>query len=229
MSKDPAFLFYSSDFLTSTMFLSDEQIGIFIRLLCVQHQKGRLREKDMLKICKTYDEDIFEMFKQDDEKLFYNERLESEVTRRKAYSESRRNNRKKKTNTPKKTSLTYVKHMETETETETENKKENTNIVYPFETIEFKDSWCIWKQYKIDIKKPYRSKISEQGALKRLSKMATSSDDAIDIIEFSIAQTYQGLYKENKTTNNGRKNNTNSTAKYSANFKEFINEKIRSD
>jgi len=227
MSKDPAFLFYSSDFLTGTMFLTDEQIGKFIKLLCIQHQKGRLREKDMLKICKTYDEDVFEMFKQDEENLFYNDRLEVEVNKRKAYSESRRNNRKKKTAPLKNTSLTYVKHMENENENE--NRKEDTNIVYPFETIEFKDSWCIWKQYKIDIKKPYKSKLSEQGALKRLSKMATSSDDAIDIIEFSIAQTYQGLYKENKTTNNGRKNNTNSTAKYSADFKEFINEKIRSD
>ena len=227
MSKDPAFLFYSSDFLTGTMFLTDEQIGKFIKLLCIQHQKGRLREKDMLKICKTYDEDVFEMFKQDEENLFYNDRLEVEVNKRKAYSESRRNNRKKKTAPLKNTSLTYVKHMENENENE--NKKEDTNIVYPFETIEFKDSWRIWKQYKIDIKKPYKSKLSEQGALKRLSKMATSSDDAIDIIEFSIAQTYQGLYKENKTTNNGRKNNTNSTAKYSADFKEFINEKIRSD
>jgi len=229
MSKDPAFLFYSSDFLTGTMFLTDEQIGKFIKLLCIQHQKGRLREKDMLKICKTYDEDVFEMFKQDEENLFYNDRLEVEVNKRKAYSESRRNNRKKKTAPLKNTSLTYVKHMENENENENENRKEDTNIVYPFETIEFKDSWCIWKQYKIDIKKPYKSKLSEQGALKRLSKMATSSDDAIDIIEFSIAQTYQGLYKENKTTNNGRKNNTNSTAKYSADFKEFINEKIRSD
>ena len=210
MSKDPAFLFYSSDFLTGTMFLTDEQIGKFIKLLCIQHQKGRLREKDMLKICKTYDEDVFEMFKQDEENLFYNDRLEVEVNKRKAYSESRRNNRKKKTAPLKNTSLTYVKHMENENENE--NKKEDTNIVYPFETIEFKDSWRIWKQYKIDIKKPYKSKLSEQGALKRLSKMATSSDDAIDIIEFSIAQTYQGLYKENKTTNNGRKNNTNSTA-----------------
>ena len=58
MSKDPAFLFYSSDFLTGTMFLSDEQVGKFIRLLCVQHQKGRLSEKHMLSICKAYDSDI---------------------------------------------------------------------------------------------------------------------------------------------------------------------------
>jgi hypothetical protein len=58
MSKDPAFLFYSSDFLTGTMFMDNEQVGKFIRLMCAQHQKGRLSEKDMLKICGTHDADI---------------------------------------------------------------------------------------------------------------------------------------------------------------------------
>jgi uncharacterized protein YdaU (DUF1376 family) len=44
-SKDPAFLFYSSDFLTGTMFMTNEQIGIYIRLLCSQHQHGGIIDK----------------------------------------------------------------------------------------------------------------------------------------------------------------------------------------
>lgn len=43
--KDPAFLFYSSDFLTGTMFMSNEQVGIYIRLLCSQHQHGGIIDK----------------------------------------------------------------------------------------------------------------------------------------------------------------------------------------
>jgi uncharacterized protein YdaU (DUF1376 family) len=43
--KDPAFLFYSSDFLTGTMFMTNEQIGIYIRLLCSQHQHGGIIDK----------------------------------------------------------------------------------------------------------------------------------------------------------------------------------------
>ena len=149
MSKDPAFLFYSSDFLTGTMFLTNEQIGIFIRLLCVQHQKGRLREKDMLKICKTYDEDVFEMFTKDDENLFYNERLEAEVNKRKAYSESRRNNRKNKTTPPKNTSLTFVKHMENENENENVNRNRNkSNIPTEEEFLEY--ATVIYKQLEKD-------------------------------------------------------------------------------
>lgn len=94
--KDPAFLFYSSDFLSGTMLMTDEEIGQYIKLLCLQHQKGYLKEKDMLNICKTYNEDIFSKFKKDEEGNYYNERLEYEANKRKAYSESRRNNRKKK-------------------------------------------------------------------------------------------------------------------------------------
>ena len=39
--KDPAFLFYSSDFLSGTMLMTDEEIGQYIKLLCLQHQKRR--------------------------------------------------------------------------------------------------------------------------------------------------------------------------------------------
>ena len=117
MSKDPAFLFYSSDFLTGTLLMSMEQKGKFITLLCIQHQKGHLSEKDMLHICGSYDEDVFTKFQKDEHGKFYNIRLEEEVDKRKAYSESRRNNRKKKEDMNN-TSLSYVQHMENENENE---------------------------------------------------------------------------------------------------------------
>jgi hypothetical protein len=81
-------------------------------------------EKDMLQICGTYDEDIFSKFKKDNDGKFYNERLKDEVDKRKAYSESRRNNRKKKEDMID-ISKTYVQHMENENENENviKNKK----------------------------------------------------------------------------------------------------------
>lgn len=115
--KDPAFLFYSSDFLSGTMLMSDEEIGQYIKLLCLQHQKGHLKEKDMLNICKTYNEEIFSKFKKDEEGNYYNERLEYEANKRKAYSESRRNNRKKKETHEedmKNICNSYEEHMENE-------------------------------------------------------------------------------------------------------------------
>ena len=114
--KDPAFLFYSNDFLSGTMLMTDEEIGQYIKLLCLQHQKGHLKEKEMLSICKTYNENIFSKFKKDEEGNYYNERLEYEANKRKAYSESRRNNRKKKTyeEDMKNICNTYEEHMENE-------------------------------------------------------------------------------------------------------------------
>lgn len=128
--KDPAFLFYSSDFLSGTMLMSDEDVGKYIRLLCLQHQKGHLKEKEMLNICKEFNEDIFSKFKKDEEGKYFNERLEEEANKRKAYSESRRNNRKKKEEKQtyekdmKNICNSYEKHMENENA----NINENINI-----------------------------------------------------------------------------------------------------
>ena len=153
MSKDPAFLFYSSDFLTGTMLLTDEQTGKYIKLLCMQHQKGALKEKDMLKICKTYDEDVFDKFKKTKDDLYYNERLQAESERRKAYSESRRNNRKKKSESSvKNISKTYVKHMETENENENIIKNINrVNIPSEKEFLEYGNTIYtqLGKDYKL--------------------------------------------------------------------------------
>ena len=117
--KDPAFLFYSSDFLSGTMLMTDEQIGQYIKLLCLQHQKGHLKEKDILNICKTYDEDIFSKFIKDEDGNYYNERLEYEANKRKAYTESRRNNLKK---------VHMETHMDNHMEEHMNDHMENENI-----------------------------------------------------------------------------------------------------
>ena len=114
-NKDPAFLFYSSDFLTGTMFMSDIQLGKYIKLLCIQHQKGHLSEKDMLNICKRYDKDIFDKFTKDNDGKYYNIRLQKEIDKRRNYSKSRSDNRKNKI-TFENICFSYVKHMENENE-----------------------------------------------------------------------------------------------------------------
>jgi len=131
MSKDPAVLFYTSDFLTGTMTMTNDQVGMYIRLLCLQHQKNFLSEKDMLSICKSYDEDVFSKFEKNDQG-YYNERMQIEYDRRKKYSESRSNNRKKKDMLI--ISKSYENHMETETETITI--KENKSKIFKKPTVE---------------------------------------------------------------------------------------------
>lgn len=93
--KDPAVLFYTSDFLAGTMLMDYEQKGKYITLLCLQHQRGRLSEKEMMTICGCYDEDIFGKFEQDENGRYFNKRMEEESEKRRKFTESRRSNRTK--------------------------------------------------------------------------------------------------------------------------------------
>ena len=178
MAKDPAVLFYTSDFLSGTFTMDNEQVGKYIRLLCLQHQKGKLSEKDMLSICKAYDVEIWDKFKVEDG-LYYNERMFNETIRRQKFSESRRNNAK----SPKKesTSEAYAKHMETETENRTITINENINIDF---------EW-FWNEYD--------KKVGEKQKLKK--KWNKLSDE-----ERQNAMNYLDLYKQAVPDKQFRKN-----------------------
>lgn len=107
MAKDPAFLFYTNDFSTGTQFFTDDQLGKYLRLLMAQHQHGHLTDKQVLNICKTYDEDVMKKFIKDANGLYFNERLEIEIDKRKRYCNSRRENKTSKTY-----DTSYDEHME---------------------------------------------------------------------------------------------------------------------
>lgn len=120
MAKDPAFLFYTQDFSTGTQFFSDEQVGKYLRLLMAQHQHGHLSEKQVIHICKSYDNDIMLKFKKDSDGKFFNLRLETESEKRKNFCDSRKSNKegKKKEKNLKNIRKSYDKHMENENENE---------------------------------------------------------------------------------------------------------------
>ena len=131
MGKDPAFLFYSADFFMDTADLTAAQVGHYIRLLCFQHQKGRLSETFIRNITRDdADETLLSKFIQDENGLYYNEGIDAEIRRRAEYTQSSRRNRQKADTGPageqthiqdmKNICSTYDEHMETETETETE-------------------------------------------------------------------------------------------------------------
>lgn len=81
MAKDPAFLFYASDFLTGTMFFSNEQVGKYIRLLCSQHQHGGFIEKKSFNSL-VGDDDVLRQKFIETEHGFYNVRLSLEMEAR---------------------------------------------------------------------------------------------------------------------------------------------------
>ena len=178
MAKDPAVLFYTSDFLSGTFTMDDSQVGQYIRLLCLQHQKGKLTQKDMLSICKAYDSEIWDKFKIEDG-LYYNERMLNETVRRQKFSESRRNNAKsiKKEST----SEAYAEHMETETEIRTITINENINIDF---------EW-FWNDYD--------KKVGDKQKLKKKWNKLTDE-------ERQNAMNYLDLYKQSVPDKQFRKN-----------------------
>jgi len=155
MAKDPAFLFYTGDFSTGTQFLTDEQVGKYIRLLMAQHQHGRLSEKQVIFICKSIDNEIMFKFKKDEFGFYYNERLESEVFKRKAFSESRSNNKKGKTKEVINISKSYDNHMEDINKDKNIVKKEKKVKYFEPPSFEDFDAYFKEKGYGIISKKVF--------------------------------------------------------------------------
>jgi len=117
MAKDPAVLFYTQDFLVGTLTMTDEQMGRYIYLLCLQHQKGKLTLSDLKSKLKEDDIEVAEKFPLQADGYYYNLRMYEEAIKRKNYTESRRNNRKKKDDVDVQLlKQSYVNRMENENE-----------------------------------------------------------------------------------------------------------------
>lgn len=104
--KTPAFLFYSSDFLTGTMFMTNEQVGAYIKLLCVQHQYGHLSLQQIKNIAGEQCDIVLSKFVVDNDGFYYNVKLENILNDREKFCESRRLNRQKR----EEKKLTLVEH-----------------------------------------------------------------------------------------------------------------------
>jgi hypothetical protein len=184
MSKDPAVLFYTSDFLSGTFTMTNEQVGKYIRLLCLQHQKGKLTEKDMLSICSAYDVDIWDKFKIVDG-AFINERMYNEAIRRQKFSESRRNNAKSPKNDS--TSKAYAKHMETETITDTKTINKTKAKIHDWQF----EQW--WNDYD--------KKVSKDKAIAKWNILTSDEKQlALKIVQEYVNSTPDKTFRKDPTT-----------------------------
>jgi hypothetical protein len=98
MAKDPAFLFFPGDWLGGTMTFSRSHKGAYMDLLMGQFNQGHMALHEIRTILgeKDFDEmwesKLRRKFKQDEDGLFYNQKLENEIIKRKKFTESRRKN-----------------------------------------------------------------------------------------------------------------------------------------
>lgn len=76
-------------------------------------------------------------------------------------------------------------------------KKRIVDLIFPFDSENFKEQWENWKQYKKDQHKfTYKGNLSEQAALKKLGELSQNSETiAIKIIHESISNGWAGFFK----------------------------------
>jgi uncharacterized protein YdaU (DUF1376 family) len=123
MAKDPAFLFYPNDYIGGTMGMTFDEKGAYIELLMLQFNRGHMTSHMIGQTVGQLWDKIQDKFKKDDKGLWYNERLDEEKAKRKAFTDSRRNNRDGKNQyTKEKKGGHMTSHME--------NVNDNVNDIY---------------------------------------------------------------------------------------------------
>lgn len=134
--KDPAIVFYTSDFMVGVSNLTMEERGQYITLLCLQHQLGHLSKKTIQLNVPNATEDVLNKFIVDSDGNYYNVRLENEIIKRLKFIEHQRENgkkggRPKKEENPKETQKkpkTKAKQKPLEDEDDNDNENISNNI-----------------------------------------------------------------------------------------------------
>jgi len=93
MGKDPAFLFYPNDYLGGTMGMTFEEKGAYMELLMMQFNRGHMTGHMIGQTIGQLWGRIEGKFTVDEQGLYYNERLEKEIEKRRNYVDSRKNNK----------------------------------------------------------------------------------------------------------------------------------------
>lgn len=99
MAKDPAFLFFPGDWLGGTITFGRKVKGAYIDLLMAQFSNGHMSLEDIREVLgeedynTMWDKKLKKKFKIDGGGLYYNQKLENEMNKRKSFTESRRKNR----------------------------------------------------------------------------------------------------------------------------------------
>lgn len=211
MANPPAFQFYANDFITGTQDLEIEEVGIYIRLLCYQWDKGSLPIEEK-RLCRIAGCD-FETFKKawvilglkfssPDGTSLKNSRLERTREEQVAYREKQRLNgikggrpRKEETQT-----ITQTKPKNNPTVNPNHNPKitssSSSSIIKEIykENEAVEEAFSEFVKMRTKIKKPVTDR-SEKMLRKTLNELSQGNDDLkVKIIERSILKNYLDFY-----------------------------------
>lgn len=252
--KDPAFLFYPGDYFRDTQCLSDNVQAVYVRIMCEHMRNICISHTQLAFFTKSLSAEetsqLLSILTKTNEG-YQIEWVVDSIVKRKAYAESRRNNRKGKSkendNLTKKSPSTYVTHMENEDEIENvivsdndnrivteevkESVREKQNIIFPFDTETFRQQWAIWKNYRANEDGfKYKSFVSEQAALSNLGTLSKYDEaTAIAIMHQSMANGWKGFFEENTAHGSTKQPSGKAGGSYSDAFKRKIVGRLQSE
>lgn len=220
--KDPAFLFYPNDYIGGTMGMSFEEKGAYMELLMMQFNRGHMSAHMITQVVGEIWENIKHKFIQDENGLWYNERLEVEKENRKRFTESRRKNLKGNNSHMEKHKDSHMgnhkaSHMENENENENISfnrgivKGESSNLKEVEEEDRydyFRAYWNIncglaegklWETWKdwIEHKANRGEALTRKEALIQIKFLAKARDGS-ELIQKAIGNGWKGFIHENK-------------------------------
>jgi hypothetical protein len=191
MSKDPAFLFYPGDWLGGTMGMSFELKGCYLELLILQFNTGKFTEayaKHTLNLRFDYAWPTLKQKFKNEGDLFWNERLQIEIDKRRGFIESRR----LAGLSPKK-SKAHAKRTLKRGENENENKN-----VFDLKFCEpiYLESFQTWLDYKKERGEKYKGQKSLEACYNKLMQYSHGGNliEVKEIIEISMAKNYSGFF-----------------------------------
>ena len=94
--KDPAVLFYTSDFLSGCALMDMRERGQYITLLCLQRERGHMTMQEIEKAVKKPSPEVMGKFRKDEDGKYYNARMEQEIKKRDAHCQRQKENIEKR-------------------------------------------------------------------------------------------------------------------------------------
>lgn len=216
--KDPAFLFYPNDWIGGTMGMTFEEKGAYMELLMLQFNRGHMTSHMIGHTVGQLWVKIEDKFKVDADGLYFNERLEEEQKKRKAFSGSRRNNLKGENQYTKNRGHMgghMTSHMENVNVNENSttlssvlNKRSNTFCFDFLESSPLKIVFLTWFDFKKK-SSPFKTQESIEASFKILREFSGDSVfKANEIVTYNIAAESKSLFlKEEKLSHHGVKLN----------------------
>ena len=222
MSKAPAFQFYAADFMIGIMGMSDEETGVYIKMLSTQWLHGSLPNckkaiKKMINSRKVPSEIVLRKFAICDDGFLRNERMEIVRQKQIIYADTMKNNANSRWNKKKNadaiamqmhddsTCKTDALHSSSSSSSSTTTPKTNNNkeravaLVLPYDSPDFKLFWSNWQQHRIE-KKAKLTPTATKQQLERLAEMG--EERAIAALKHSMANGWQGIYEPDAKPSN---------------------------